>query len=181
MIPIFSIFYFFLFFHLMKNYASLPPMITTHYDAYGTAVKTLSKQDFATYHICFAVIISGIFPLIGYLISRIPPKNLILPHKDYWLAPERRQQTLDRLCSDFGWLGIVAGGTVVAVNHKIMAATGTNAHGLNPSDLRKILFWAGALMVFFLLRMIFRFRRPDEAVEEPAAQQETKKEESDDA
>lgn len=163
MIPIFFIFYFFLAFHLINNYSSLPPIITTHYDAYGTAIKTLSKQDFVTYHICFAIIISGVFPLIGYLITRIPVKNLIIPHKDYWLAPERRKKTLDRLCADFGWLGIVAGGTVIAVNHKLMAAATTNAHGLQPDDLKKILFWAGALMVFFLMRMILRFRRPDEA------------------
>lgn len=164
MVPVYFVFYFFVFIHLLNKYGSLPPMITTHYDQYGSAVKTLSKQDFALYHVVFAVCISGIFPLIGYLLTRLPLEKLALPNKNYWLASsERREEAIGHLRSGFAWLGIVAGGTVVVINHKLMIATRSNVRGLQPDELRNILLWAGLLTVFFLSRMVLRFRRPSEA------------------
>ena len=38
---------------------------------------------------------------------KIPHSMINLPNKDYWLAPERRQPTLDSLLSRFLWFGSI--------------------------------------------------------------------------
>ncbi len=43
----------------------------------------------------------------GLAMPKMPNSIINLPNKDYWLAPERRQQTLDYMLSRFMWLGSI--------------------------------------------------------------------------
>ena len=42
---------------------------------------------------------------LGLAMGRIPDSMINLPNKDYWLAPERRQQSLDTIQSYLLWMG----------------------------------------------------------------------------
>lgn len=163
MIPVYCIFYFFMLLQLAHVYQELPPQIATHYDAYGTPVTWISMKQFIAYHIGFAVAMSGAFPLAGWLVSKLPDRLLALPNKDYWLAQERRAGTMAKLRGDLGWLGIVAGGVVLAVDDLLIDAAVANKHGIAPQELTRILLIAGCIGGFILLRLLLRFRRPPEA------------------
>jgi hypothetical protein len=43
------------------------------------------------------------FSLIGLLTDKVPASLMNMPNKEYWMAPERRQSTLDLLASSFFW------------------------------------------------------------------------------
>ena len=50
-------------------------------------------------------VMAATFLGFGLLMPKIPNSAINLPNKNYWLAPERRQQTLDYVLPWFLWLG----------------------------------------------------------------------------
>jgi hypothetical protein len=47
------------------------------------------------------LLIAALFIGIPRLLRSVPTGLINLPNKDYWLAPERREETMDRLASYF--------------------------------------------------------------------------------
>lgn len=82
-----------------------------------------------------------------------------LPHKEYWLAPEHRAETMGILGGSFAWFGC---GVLVVVTTAINYAVGRNLHPeaqVNPPALVYVL---GGFVVFTLvwsIRMLAHFSR----------------------
>jgi hypothetical protein len=49
--------------------------------------------------------IAVLFPGIGLILRKIPTSMINLPNKDYWLSPERKQETIAVLSRQFLWFG----------------------------------------------------------------------------
>jgi len=49
--------------------------------------------------------IAVLFPGIGIIVRKIPANLMNLPNKDYWLSPERKQETVAVLSRQFLWFG----------------------------------------------------------------------------
>jgi hypothetical protein len=82
----------------------LPPSVASHFDIRGNAD---GWSDTETFVLVFAVLslglplmMVGIFRLTRYL----PPSLINLPNRDYWLAPERREETYSVLLRQSLWL-----------------------------------------------------------------------------
>jgi hypothetical protein len=114
------------------------------------------------------VAISGSIPVliaIAVLISirlvkREPEKFLQIPHRDYWLAPERREQTLDSIASRIYLLGAIK---FVADAIFIYAAVRANLAGTSELDPTLLLFLAaGFIMAKIALatQLLWRLRFP---------------------
>ena len=85
-------------------YSKLPNPMASHFGANGAANGWSSPGQF------FAIILlveaaCAISFLCTPLFSRLPVSMINMPNKDYWLAPERREQTMRRFGDsmlDFG-------------------------------------------------------------------------------
>ena len=86
-------------------YPQLPERLASHFDAAGRPNGWQTKQDFFTLHF----LVTGLSVVVAFLIPRLitvlPSELINLPHKWYWLAPERRPETQRYLSVRFAWLG----------------------------------------------------------------------------
>jgi len=91
----------------VQNFSRLPDRIAAHFASSGAPNGWMSKpQFFALYGflIVFAAAVGFLTPL---LVASASPSKINLPNKDYWLAPERRTQTLAFFEKTFAWFGCV--------------------------------------------------------------------------
>ncbi len=88
-------------FEIARLWAITPPRMAAHFDIQGNADRFVSKPEFFGFQIqtMLVTIIVSLLPQVLFLIL---PVNLInMPNREYWLAPEQREETLGRL-SSFG-------------------------------------------------------------------------------
>jgi serine/threonine-protein kinase len=87
-------------------YTALPERLASHFDGSGRPNGWSSKAVF------FAIVFSMIglvalsFLYLPAVQFRISFNFWSLPHKDYWLAPERREKTLRRIQDQMLWFGV---------------------------------------------------------------------------
>ena len=86
-------------------YPQLPETIAHHYNFTGQPDAWGSKDMFIRVHLGTVLFLTAIFIAIDRLITRVPDDLINLPHKEYWLAPERRRKTLQRLSDMSLWMG----------------------------------------------------------------------------
>jgi uncharacterized membrane protein len=75
-------------------YPRLPVRVPSHFDVTGHVNAHMPKQDFVRIHLLVVGLLSLMFLVVPALIGRLPPGMVNLPNKEYWLAPERRAQTM---------------------------------------------------------------------------------------
>jgi Na+/proline symporter len=71
----------------------LPERVATHFNAAGEANGWMSRDGQTAWHIGAVLFIAGLLEGIAWLSPRLPAQYINLPHRDYWLAPERRAAT----------------------------------------------------------------------------------------
>ena len=62
-------------------------------------------MQFLIMHMVTIAFMAALFLGCWFAITKIPISMINLPNKEYWLAPDRRRQTLDRIQSRVLWLG----------------------------------------------------------------------------
>lgn len=88
---------------------------------------------------------------------RIADWALNIPHKEYWLAAERREQTLDYVVAWLLWFGSL---NLVLILGIFRQAHLSQLGEAGPSTLWPILAMYMAGSIVFVARMFIRFRRP---------------------
>jgi uncharacterized membrane protein len=80
--------------YVAATYSGLPAKIASHFDFNGNPDGWMPRADCTGIMIAVAIIIPAL--VIGSMAgaARIPVSFINLPHRDYWLAPERRQSAL---------------------------------------------------------------------------------------
>jgi len=75
----------------------LPALVATHFNAAGQVDGWMSRAYFLRYELSFTVGTFAVFVALAFLAAVLPAGLVNLPHKDYWLAPERSADTRRRL------------------------------------------------------------------------------------
>ena len=91
-------------------YPQLPEVVASHFNGSGVADGWMSKDMFflvmALAGVGSALCVAG----GAWIVRVVDPSRLNLPNKDYWLAPQRREQALDRMQSlllQYSWVTVV--------------------------------------------------------------------------
>jgi drug/metabolite transporter (DMT)-like permease len=108
--------------------------------------------------------VSVLAAVVGFGIPRIitslPPELINLPNKRYWLAPERRAETMDFLNGYFAWFGCALFAVILlTINFAIQA----NLHPDRRPDATSMWFVLSGFLLFAILgtvRMLKRFGPP---------------------
>ena len=75
---------------MASYFPRLPEKLATHFDAAGNANGWMSKRGFFAFQFAMLAIMGLAFCLLPQWLNRVPNALINLPHKAYWLAPERR-------------------------------------------------------------------------------------------
>jgi len=108
--------------YLAWSSSHLPDRVATHFDGSGRPDGWMSR----TAHLRFMGVFGLAFPLFVpalVFISRFLPDQLYnLPHRDYWLAPARRAETMAYLFRHALWFSPMALGFAIGIHASIIYA-----------------------------------------------------------
>ena len=76
-------------------YPKMPDEVASHFGTGGQPDGWTSKASFITFYLVFTGLMALMFLGISFGMSKIPVSLINLPNKDYWLSPERKQNTFD--------------------------------------------------------------------------------------
>ena len=140
-------------------YNQLPDVVASHFDARGVANGWQTKSLFFEFFVGAVAIAAFLTFGIPAIFSRLPPQLINLPHKEYWLAPERRAETLARMNRTFAWFGCAV---LVVVTTAVNYAIGQNLHPQGPAGTFLLLGVLLGFLVFAItssVRMLTHFSR----------------------
>ncbi len=136
--------------------AGLPAVVASHFGPGGAANGFMGK---GTYEVFMLALVVGVPALVAFsprLLRNMPPKLVNLPHRQYWLAPERRAATLKSLSSLTLWFAMALA-VFLSFCHWLVVC----AHATQPPELPGIWFFAGLglFSAFTLSWVLVLFRR----------------------
>ena len=141
--------------------SDLPPMVASHFDAAGRPNAFMNRGGYIRFMLCLCVglplLIVGVLMLVY---SRA--RELKLPNRDYWMAPQRIERTRSFLMAHGVWMG-----SLLVVLSCFVHRLELGANRQQPPHLSSQTF--AACMIVFLIAMaawiavlMFAFRRTPE-------------------
>jgi uncharacterized membrane protein len=145
-----------------RHYPELPETIAVHFGSDGRANGWSDKDAFVlTYGAVEAIIVLTALAL-AFLGDRIPTSSVNLPNRDYWLAPERRRETLRFAWTRVAWLEAATLAFLIAVAEIIFRANRTAGPPTLTSDFFVVLAAFVVAILWQSVSMMLRFRTPKE-------------------
>lgn len=142
------------------GYERMPETVASHFDANGNADGWSSREGFATMMIALHLFVATVFGFIGAMLPRIPDSLINVPHKDIWLAPERRAESLAWMTNRLAWMGAVVQALFCAVTQLSLRSSGNAEKAMPPWTHWALLAGFFAFTGIWLVRFFRRFRRP---------------------
>jgi uncharacterized membrane protein len=148
--------------YIVRTAPHLPPLVASHFNGAGYPSAYMTRGFYTKFTLAFGVgLPAAIVALLSLVYSRT--KDVKLPNRDYWLAPERIAQTRSVLVSFGAWLGSLMVAMVCYAHWLILVAH----RSVTPHFSRSLIL--GGLLAFALLTggllalllMAFRLPRSD--------------------
>ena len=149
--------------HLSSLYAQLPATMASHFDGRGIPNGWQSKDLFFAFLVGALVIATVLAFAVPRIIEAVPTELVNLPHKEYWLAPERRAESLAFFETQFAWFGCAL---LLFMAFTFEFAIKANFRQRPQLDTPHFVYALAGLFLFTLfwvVRMITRFGRPPQA------------------
>jgi uncharacterized membrane protein len=141
-------------------YPLLPETLAVHFGPSGEADGWSSKGEFM---VLFGAM-EAFFVLFGVglalVLDRIPVALINVRHKDYWFSPEKREESLEFLKNQILWMEAATLGFFVAIAQFIFSGNLGDATSRLPGDFWYVLVAFIAVILWFSLRIVLRFRSP---------------------
>jgi uncharacterized membrane protein len=141
---------------------TLPDMVATHFGPSGEVNGSLPRSYYVRFMVIFAVVLPLGLNLLVSRVLKLPNTRINIPHREYWLAPERRAETVERLRSHMRFFGVMLAAFLCYVHWRVVLA-----NRLSPPALDNVKFAYGlatfmsALVVWIVaLRRAFRPPQP---------------------
>jgi uncharacterized membrane protein len=85
-------------------YPALPARMASEFDIAGNPTKEMAKSTVMIFNVCMIFLLPAILLTLGRICTKLPRWMLDMPNKDYWLAPERAEQTAESMFRFILWL-----------------------------------------------------------------------------
>ncbi len=137
----------------------LPGLVASHFGATGAANGFMTRTFYVAFMVAFVVGLPTLMVFVTWHAVGNPRAHLNLPNRDYWLAPERRAQTITLLRLGILWFGAVLV-TLLCYVHGLVVL----ANEAQPAHLAQSWFIGGLVVYFVVLfiavrKFLRRFRR----------------------
>ena len=141
-------------------YPLLPDRVASHFGASGKPDAWSDKNTFMTIYLGAVAFSAALFALIGPVLRRTPDSLINLPHKHYWLAPERRAETMDLLSRRFLWFASATLLLLFDIFHQTFQVHLGRAQALDHPVASVAVYCTVSLL--WTIGLIVTFRRPDD-------------------
>ena len=145
---------------ILHYYPSLPERMASHFDGSGRPDGFQSREAFFALSATMLVTTVVMFGGLGALFRRIPSKWFNLPNRDYWLAPERREETIEHMSSQLEWLGAASLALYLFVIQMVVETNRTSEPKLDSRSMFLVLGLFFAYTTIWIVRFLLRFRKP---------------------
>jgi uncharacterized membrane protein len=88
---------------LASSVPQLPLRVASHFDVHGNPDGWMDRTLFLLLMALVGLLMPGMALLLGVLLRWLPASQINLPHREYWLAPERRAETIAEIPRRFLW------------------------------------------------------------------------------
>lgn len=136
--------------------SQMPAVVATHYDVAGHPNGWMTRAGMIGFQLAILAVTAGAFLGLPVLLGRLSPNLINIPHREYWLSPERRAASLTALQN---WMAVLGCGVVFLM----MAVTGLLQHAnrVTPPRLSTpaLLACLGGFLVYIVGTMIALYRR----------------------
>jgi uncharacterized membrane protein len=145
--------------YISNTVSSLPPMVASHFDGAGFPTAHMTRAIYTKF--VFAVGVAFPIAMVA-LLSAVYSKarDMKLPNRDYWLAPERIAQTRALLVAHGVWFGCLMVAMVCYMHWLVLVA-----HRSVPPHLSNQLVMGGLLVfmgiaIGWVIGLLRAFRLP---------------------
>ena len=77
-------------------YPQMPAQVASHFNFWGEADGWMPKENFLIFQLFLLVFILGTTSLIPAFFRKLPDSLINIRNKSYWLAPERREESIHK-------------------------------------------------------------------------------------
>jgi hypothetical protein len=144
---------------MVQAYPHLPSQVAQHFNLQGQPDSWCSRAQYVALMTTLWIVLPGFMLVVAMSIYYVPARFVSLPHKEYWLAPKRKESTRHALGNRMVWLSTTMALFLVALNHDVIVANLSK-----PPQAPDNLWWiAGALVTVtfaWTSEIYWRFRRP---------------------
>ena len=139
---------------------ALPARVATHFGAGNEADGWMSRTGYVTFMLAFTVGITG---FIAFATGTLPakfPHWTNVPNRDYWLAPERRAESLAYLAAHGKRLGYLIVMLMLGMHYTILLANHMQPPRLPGPVFTSILVSFALALLWWIVRLYRRFSTP---------------------
>lgn len=129
--------------------ARLPAMVASHFGGSGAADGFMPHGFYVCFMLGFVIGLPALMVGITWLSIASPKARINLPNTGYWLAPERRAETIEFLRSGLLWFGTMLVAFLSYVHWLVVLA-----NEVQPAQLANSWF-IGGLVVFLATLLIW--------------------------
>src|SRR5258708_5863669 len=112
----------------------LPESVATHFGAGGPPNGLMSRAQPLRFTLVMGTALPAFVLGVFAFMRNRPGRMLNIPHKDHWLAPERREATFDFVQSCGYWLAGLLVAFLAGLHHSILAANSRFPVALSMAD-----------------------------------------------
>jgi len=142
-----------------QTWTRLPEHIAVHFDADGQAASFMGSGQYRVLILLFAVALPCLLvALMARAYSRA--KELKLPNRDYWMAPQRIARTRAFLTAHGIWFGTLLVGLMCFMHWLILDANRRQPPQLPNDEVFLGLLIMLGCMIVWIGTLMFAFRRP---------------------
>lgn len=141
-------------------YPRLPAVVAQDFGVDGRANGWASRDVFFVISWTILLGMSAIFMLAPRLLRRVPASLINLPNKDYWLAPDRKEESLNFLERQMEWMGVMTVGFIALVLHLAIRANLAPNHRLENGPFIALLIAFLVGTAWWIVRLYRRFPTP---------------------
>jgi uncharacterized membrane protein len=149
--------------YFSQIYAKLPDVMPSHFNANGVPNGWMPKSDFFLFLLPAGLLIAVIAFLSPKLMAILPPNMINLPNKDYWLAPERRAETVQYFEAALSWFGCAIFSLILFTFYIAAQASLNPSRGFDSTSMFIALGAFFAFLIFWLVRITSHFFRTPES------------------
>ncbi len=107
---------------VIRTGGAMPEVVASHFGASGEANGSMSRTAYVRFMLVFVVLLPLALNLLIARALRLPIARVNIPHRDYWLAPERRADTVVRMQRHMNFFGVLLVAFLCYVHWQVVQA-----------------------------------------------------------
>ena len=138
----------------------LPETVATHFGGDNLANGWMSRNFYLLFTLSFMIGISCLVSFVAGTLPRKFPQWTNVPNRDYWLAAERREESLRYLNAHGKRLGCLIVMMMLGMHYTILIANHMRPPMLPVSTFSSVLFGFVLALIWWIVRLYRRFPMP---------------------